>query len=211
MYARTVGERELTFQVSGFLWERSLVMRDPETGSLWSQLLGRAMKGRLKGEALKLIPATLTTWKKWREVHPKSGVLALSRTAKQFDASVWNKPNRFVYGLPAGVGEKSPAVTLSRLLKDRLVAVKVGAEQVVVTVDALSRQVQAFGLERNDGLFVPAGEGLMRDEKTGSRWDAVTGRCLSGLRQGDQLEARACLVSYRRAWEVFHPDSLIHE
>ena len=49
MYARTVEERELTLQVSGMLWQRSLVMRDLETGTLWSHLMGKAMEGELKG------------------------------------------------------------------------------------------------------------------------------------------------------------------
>ena len=40
MYAREAKGQTLTFQVSGMLWKRSLVMRDIETGSLWSHLLG---------------------------------------------------------------------------------------------------------------------------------------------------------------------------
>ena len=48
MYARKTKERTLTFGVSGMLWNRSLVMYDRETKSLWSHMLGEAMQGRLK-------------------------------------------------------------------------------------------------------------------------------------------------------------------
>ena len=45
MYAAEVGKQKLTFGVSGMLWNRSLVMYDKETGTLWSHILGEAMQG----------------------------------------------------------------------------------------------------------------------------------------------------------------------
>ena len=48
MYARKVGDQVLTLQVSGKLWNRSLVIRDIETESLWSHILGKCMDGDLK-------------------------------------------------------------------------------------------------------------------------------------------------------------------
>ena len=47
MYASQVEEQTLTFAVSGMLWKRSLVMVDSETKTLWSHLLGKAMRGKL--------------------------------------------------------------------------------------------------------------------------------------------------------------------
>ena len=55
VYASEVGGKKLTFQVSGKLWNRSLVMRDLETGSLWSHILGECMEGELMGKKLELI------------------------------------------------------------------------------------------------------------------------------------------------------------
>ena len=46
-----VKDRKLTLCVSGKLWNRSLIMMDKETDSLWSHLLGEAMAGPLEGGA----------------------------------------------------------------------------------------------------------------------------------------------------------------
>jgi hypothetical protein len=41
------------------LWNRSLEMRNVETGSLWSHILGEAMQGDLKGTTLQPLPTEL--------------------------------------------------------------------------------------------------------------------------------------------------------
>ena len=56
MYARKVKGKALTLSVSGMLWNRSLVILDAETKSLWSHILGRAMRGPLEGETLEVLP-----------------------------------------------------------------------------------------------------------------------------------------------------------
>ena len=48
---------------------------DHVTGSVWSQPLGEAIAGPLKGETLELLPSTLTTYGSWKAEHP--GGLAL--------------------------------------------------------------------------------------------------------------------------------------
>ena len=60
MYARKVKGKTLTLSVSGMLWNRSLVILDAETKSLWSHILGRAMQGPLEGETLEALPGLMT-------------------------------------------------------------------------------------------------------------------------------------------------------
>ena len=85
MYAAEINEHKerLVFQVSGKLWQRSLVMRDLQTGSLWAHLLGECMEGPLKGKTLTPIPAAITSWKEWKTAHPNTTVLSLKRSAKR--------------------------------------------------------------------------------------------------------------------------------
>ena len=59
-------------------------MRDAETGSLWSHLLGKAMRGLLAGTELELLAGSMTDWKTWRDEHPDTTVVMLSRTAREF-------------------------------------------------------------------------------------------------------------------------------
>ena len=213
MYARTVGERELTLQVSGMLWQRSLVIRDLETGSLWSHLLGECMRGELKGKSFEMLPGVITSWADWKKRHPKTTVLAMSRTAKKFDLEVWESPSRFVYGVPLGVGKKAPAVSFAKLVKTPVVSVRSGEEALLVTLGKVSKRVQVFDV-RVDGAvveFAAMKSGRMRDSGKGSEWDVVTGECLFGEKKGERLVPRNGMISYRRAWEVFYPGSRIVE
>jgi len=45
-------------------------MYDKETNTLWSQLLGEAVSGEKVGTKLEFLPAVMTTWSSWREMHP---------------------------------------------------------------------------------------------------------------------------------------------
>lgn len=98
---RRVDGRATTFDVSGLLWRpprlqvaasedddrvfsdredgpspsQNLVMVDGATGSLWSQLLARAICGPATDDDLAVRPSTLTTWGEWRDRHDAAEVL----------------------------------------------------------------------------------------------------------------------------------------
>jgi len=73
---RRVGDRTLTFGVSGKLADDDLVMYDRETGSEWKQSLGECIAGEFDGESLTVLPAAVTTYERFREDHPEGAVLA---------------------------------------------------------------------------------------------------------------------------------------
>ena len=52
MYGREIDEQLLNFGVSGKLIMNAMVMYDRETDSLWSQFLGKAVDGSMKGRTL---------------------------------------------------------------------------------------------------------------------------------------------------------------
>lgn len=72
---RLVDGEPTVFGVSGLLWRGNNVLYDRRTGSLWSQLAARAIRGPMTGQRLELVPSTLTTWQKWRQRYPGSAVL----------------------------------------------------------------------------------------------------------------------------------------
>ncbi len=73
-----VGHAEVTFTfgVSGLLYNSDVLLYDRQTGSLWSQIMSKAIAGPLKGVTLPAIPARHTTWRDWREQYPDSVVLS---------------------------------------------------------------------------------------------------------------------------------------
>jgi Protein of unknown function (DUF3179) len=78
-FERRIGGRTLSFGVSGYLYRNNLVLFDRETGSLWSQLLGGAVTGRLRGQELRRVPLVQTTWAEWKAAHPHTRVLSIRR------------------------------------------------------------------------------------------------------------------------------------
>jgi hypothetical protein len=68
--------RTLEFGVSGKLADDDLVMYDRETGSEWKQSLGRCIAGELEARELDVLPASVTTWGRFREADPDGVVLA---------------------------------------------------------------------------------------------------------------------------------------
>ena len=77
------GGNRLTFGVSGKIYKSNLLMYDHETGSLWSQMLQRAITGPLTGAVLGMLPAEHSTWEHWRALHPDTLVLSLDTGFKR--------------------------------------------------------------------------------------------------------------------------------
>ncbi len=75
-FRRDVGEKTLTFGISGLLYQSDVLFYDNETESLWSQLQMRAVTGEMIGTKLEIIPSVLATWKEWKREHPRSLVLS---------------------------------------------------------------------------------------------------------------------------------------
>ena len=75
VYDRRVEGRTLTFGVSGKLADDDLVMYDRETGSEWKQSLGECFAGKLAGTRLSVRPASMVTWRTFRDEHPEGVVL----------------------------------------------------------------------------------------------------------------------------------------
>ncbi len=73
-------ENPLVFGSSGLLYRSNKLMFDRETDSLWNQFTGRPISGPLRetGIELQVLASTTTTWKQWKNRHPKSSVLSLN-------------------------------------------------------------------------------------------------------------------------------------
>lgn len=76
-YERRVQGEAVDFGVSGMLWKSNLLMYNRSTPeSLWSQVLGRAVKGPHTGERLAIYPSDTVMFAKWKEAHPDTIVLS---------------------------------------------------------------------------------------------------------------------------------------
>jgi hypothetical protein len=64
------------FGVSGLLYNSDVLMYDRNTGSLWSQIMSKAVSGPRLGAQLNPIPASHTTWRDWLSRYPDTLVLS---------------------------------------------------------------------------------------------------------------------------------------
>ncbi len=58
------------------LYKSNVLLYDRETESLWSQIRREAVTGPLTGARLRVVPSKLTTWKRWKRLHPDTLVLS---------------------------------------------------------------------------------------------------------------------------------------
>ena len=67
---------EVTFGVSGLLYNSNLLMFDTQTSTLWSQILGEGNIGTLTNTALLRLPAQIVSFAQAREAFPNAPVLS---------------------------------------------------------------------------------------------------------------------------------------
>ncbi len=75
-FSAQVDDRTRTFGVSGLLYNSDVLLYDRETESLWSQIMRKAISGKMKGSELSQLPLAHTTWRDWRDRHPRTLVLS---------------------------------------------------------------------------------------------------------------------------------------
>lgn len=227
MYARDIAGRELNFGVSGKLIMNALVMFDRQTETLWSQFLGEAVQGPLKGTALEIVPAVLTRWESWRALHPDTSVLNQGGpVVDQYNgyyfspgAGVIGESNRddrlvgkeLVHGVVLPQGRKAYAHRF--LAKNPVVNDLIGNQAVFVAWDAVGATAIAYDPNVDGRLLTfeaqdPEASGaVVRDLETGSTWSVLTGEALSGELAGSRLDVLPGFAVFWFAWSDYFPDT----
>ena len=216
MYDRVLDGKQFTFVVSGLLWNNSLVMKDLETKSLWSHLWGKSMEGEMQDSQLKTIPSLLTTWDKWKALHPNSTSLILDRTSRKFTSHLYRDPADFLVGWTNM--KQSRAWRFSDLAVQPLVNDAIADEKILVWYHKETGTPFLFDRQVDEQVLTfqpqePAGSESNKqphratDVETGSTWDLQSGTALAGSLQGKRLKPLVGIPSFISAWEVFHPNS----
>ena len=182
-------------------------MMDMQTKSLWSHILGEAMKGRLKGKLLTPILSDMVTWDAWKQAHPETTVLAMPRTRhKAYTKEFYRDPSRFVVGFVGNRGMHH--CSFATLNEHPLSNADAGGLPLLISFDSQSTSVRIFARKLDDLVltFVTNGP-TIRDEQTSSTWDRVSGVAIDGPLKGRSLPAHVGVVSFAKVWSTFHPQS----
>ncbi len=201
-------------------------MYDRDTGSLWSQVLGKAVAGPMKGQSLVEIPSQLSTWADWKKRHPDTLVLrAISRQRGSSYApyhrdkssiGIHDRRNpderlpvkTLVYGLE--IDGSAAVVSLGAIGRDGLVEGELAGVPVMVVAVGTERQASLAYARAVNGRslsFSGVDEETIRDLATGSLWSRETGECLEGELAGEKLEPIKGKKVYWGVWVQFHPQT----
>ncbi len=186
---------------------RSLVMSDVETKTEWSHLLGKGMAGKLKGRKLKPIITDMVTWSVWKKQHPDTTVLDMSRTSPEYTSLFYRDPDRFVFGFEAN--GQAYALPMANMMATPVHQFSIGKIPLLATFDEEGVVTHLFEPRADDRVlnFERVDDQIMTDRQTASRWQILNGNCIEGELQGKVLKQRVGIMSFRKAWQNFHPDS----
>ena len=79
LFDTRVGDATYEFGSSGFLMRSNKLMYDRQTYTLWNQLTGEPVLGKLADGSIELkrLPVVVSTWQAWHSRHPDTQVLSL--------------------------------------------------------------------------------------------------------------------------------------
>jgi hypothetical protein len=212
----------------------NMTFADRETRTRWQQETGEAIEGPLKGRQLEIYPFLITTWKEWRERHPKTLVMEPVPGFEEMYESMWQAilarrpgqpgppPDRTlpqdprlaayepIVGLEAGGARR--AYPLEVLKKEQVVNDRLANELVLLIYSARSDTVTVFSrhLEgRTLSFHSRPHSGDLIDAETGSRWNAY-GECLEGELRGSRLKGLIGRRQFWWSWASFHAGTDIY-
>ena len=232
---RRPGAPPHVFGSSGLLYRSNKLMYDEATLSLWSNLTGEPVAGRLVGRnlVLPILPLTVTTWGDWKARHPDTTVLAVktgfardytpgAAYGKYFASPetmfpVWKRdpalnPKATVFAVRrAG---RAKAYTLNFLFQEHVVNDAIAAEDLVLVADPSSCAVRAY--RRGGRLFSEGPQGLLVEPATGALWECEEEALTPRRSDGENGASRAPLPrvpghrAYWFGWYAFFPDTELY-
>lgn len=229
MYIREVNGKALELGVSGKLYKDALVMFDRETGTLWTQVDGKALRGPLLGSRLTEVPAVQTTWKAWKKLHPDTLVLQKPGPlgGSNYEGYFRDPSKRGLSGTRGderlggkdkiiGVHEAGDAVAIpqSFLEKRTVVQFSLAGKPVVATYapDEKTPAVYRAVVEGRTLSFRArkrGGQTVIEDAETRSVWSPLEGKAISGPLAGKLLERVPYMHGFWYAWSAYRPETRV--
>ena len=191
VHRRELDGEPVVFGVQGALWMNAMTWWDHGTGSIWSQPLGEAIAGPLRGRTVELLPSEFTTWGAWRSGHPETLALDAEAGATGFDLA-----DLFIV---VDLGEEVRAYPVSDVRSVGVVNDEVAGLEVAVVSDPAEPDRWAVFSRRVGGATVVELElagGVLRDRVTGTTFDPVRGIGLRGELADELLDRLPAFTTF---------------
>ncbi len=229
-WERDVNGGTTTFGVSGLLYNTNLLPYDRNTNSNWSQMLLKAVNGRLAGTEIETYPLVETTWQTWKAMYPGSKVMntntGFSRNYGNYPYGSYrtnhdqmlfpispddNRLPRKQRGLGVIANEKAKFYPFDQF--DAPVAVQQDDFQgmnLVIVGSKPQNFMAAYQRSLPDGTVLEfsavesTGNAVVMKDNEGNEWNFF-GEAVSGPRKGAWLPPTDSFIGYWLAWGAFYP------
>lgn len=224
--------RRLFFEEKG-IYNGVFVMRDRETGTLWSHYTGEGLSGPLKGRRLEWVKVDRGTVAelrvegattlaraqlRWRDKPVKQGPQRAQKTTlnPEFEKTLNSALERLpphTHGLGVAAGTEQRFYTLDRLYEGSVIQDRLGGVDVVVMIHDGSSTAAAYSRCVDDTVLQLSatewqGEAALKDQE-GTTW-AATGAAVDGPRKGAQLTSLRALITDWYGWVAFNPSTTLY-
>ena len=205
-------------------------MRDEQTGTYWQQISGLAVAGPLRGRRLTLVAADELSFSLWKKEQPAGTVLKDAArfvpgyAPKNWDVRMAKAPTVISYAQP-GLGARdlmigvhasgaSRAFPYSAIVKEKLIADRVGAQAVVVVLGPDNRSVRVFerripGVAGTPQFYRLTDGPFLMDAETGSEWN-FQGCAVAGKLKGVCLARVEAIKDYWFDWRNYNPATTVY-
>lgn len=214
VYAGTKDQQKFTLGVSGRLMDDNLVMWDEETGTLWSQILGKGLHGAAKDIELDLVPAVFVGLGTWKRMNPETRVLDMSTvrakgwfytTEDLARGKVTAQGQLLTLGVGLRHGDDTLVVSLPLMQKNKVVQVEVDDIPLAVVWHDDEQAALVYDRRLVDGTVeLELRDDELRERGGDRRWDPVTAASIEG--EGPALQRFPYLPTYWKAWKTYYPD-----
>ena len=215
------------------LYNGLFVMRDRQTGSVWTHYDGSILQGPLAGQGVRLeiLPTYHTTWEEWRTTNPETLVLdwypefadryreegsQVGRVGlgPEFQRTLLNWDDRLPENeLVLGVnhyGEQRAYVLAEMGQNPLVIADELGGDPLAIFADPQALYALAFvAVMDGEVLEFSVNNGIITDQ-TGAEWD-LEGRAATGKFAGRQLPFATSFVSEWYGWAAYFPETTIYK
>jgi len=186
-----INGKNLTFGVSGLLYQSDMLLYDRKTDSLWSQIKGEAVTGPLMGARLKLLSSTQTSWGRWKKTHPETLVLSEDTGyQRDYDRDPYKgyyKSSRLMFGVKNRNKAYHP--------KEQVIGLEIDGKFKAYPFSELAKAKQPV-MDKLNGVAIKV------------TFDKKSQTAVIRDRQGDKLPS---VVGFWFAWFAFHPDTGIYK
>lgn len=222
-------DEDLSFGVSGSLYNSNLVMYDHQSDGRWPQILGVGLNGPNKGNTLSEFPIAHTTWGRWKRRYPNTLVLSQDTghlrnyglnpyEGYETSSQVWfplaarsdrYHPKKVVTGVKLNGGDL--AIPKQEMARRKVGNTSLRGVPITIFYDQDLDIVRVFArrLEGRD-LSFQSKDGKILDKETSSTWTGE-GKATEGQLTGSQLQLVNSFDLMWLAWYAFYPNTEVFE